>query len=103
MAFSGVHVVCAFAGIDGYGDSIPSLIKSAAWSEAPATGVTTTNATPQTGGDGQAVFRVTASADSYVSIGASPDSSVSPRHLVLAGQPYDFGVKPGDKLQWVAA
>ncbi len=103
MAFTGVHVVCAFAGIDGYETSIPSIIKNAAWSEAPATGVTTTNAAPQTGGDGQAVFRVTAAADSYVSIGPAPDSSVSPRHLLLAGQPYDFGVKPGDKLQWVAA
>lgn len=103
MAFSGVHVVCAFAGIDGYGESVPSIIKNALWSEAPSTGVTTTNAAPRDGVDGQAVFRVTAAADSYVSIGQSPDSSASPRHLVLAGQPYDFGVKPGDKLQWMAA
>lgn len=103
MAFSGIHVICGFVGVDGYEGAIPQILKGAVWSESPSTGVTSTNQAPNSGGDGAAVFRVTAAANSYVSIGPSPDSSASPRHLVLANMPYDFGVKPGDKFQWVAA
>ncbi|MGV2099061.1 hypothetical protein [Rhizobium sp. 21-4511-3d] len=104
MAFSGIHVVCGFAGIDGYETTIPAIIKNAAWSESPASGVTSTNAAPQVGPDGAPIFRINVSADSYVSIGPSPNSGSSPRHLLLASQgTYDIGVKPGDKIQWVAA
>lgn len=103
MALSGIHVVCAFAGIDGYETAIPEIIKDAVWSESPSTGVISTNAAPNTGSKGSAVFRIDVSADSYVSIGPVPNASASPRHFVRAGSPYDVGVNPGDKFQWVAA
>lgn len=103
MALSGIHVVCAFAGIDGFENSIPEIIKEAQWSESPASGVTSTSSAPNTGVAGGAVFRIDVSADSYVSVGPVPNASASPRHFVRAGSPYDIGVKPGDKFQWVAA
>lgn len=103
MALSGVHVTCAFAGVDGFEDLKPALIKSPAWSESPASGTATTNLVPNSGTNGSAILRVDASADSYVSIGPAPNASQSPRYLVRAGVPYDFGANPGDKLAWVAA
>lgn len=103
MALSGIHVACGFAGIDGFESSVPEIIKDVVWSESPASGVTSTNSAPNTGGSGSPVFRVDVSADAYVSVGPSPNASVSPRHFVRAGSPYDIGVKPGDKFQWVAA
>ncbi len=54
--------------------------------------------------DGQPVFRITVSADSYVAIGTNPDEAASPRSLILAiACPYDLFVDPGDKFSWVAA
>ena len=103
MALTGIHVVCGFAGIDGFENSVPEIIKDAVWSESPASGVTSTNAAPNAGISGNAVFRVDVSADSYVSVGPTPNASQSPRHFVRAGAPHDIGVKPGDKFQWVAA
>lgn len=103
MALTGVHVTCAYAGIDGFEDIKPALIKNPAWSESPNTGTATSNAVPNAGADGSAVLRVDASADSYVSIGPAPNASQSPRYFVRAGVPYDFGAKAGDKLAWVAA
>lgn len=103
MALSGVHVTCAFVGIDGFEDIKPALIKGASWSESPASGTPSTNSVSQTGADGSAILRVDASADSYVSIGPAPNAAQSPRYFVRAGVTYDFGAKVGDKVAWVAA
>lgn len=104
MALTGIHVTCAYAGIDGFEDIKPALIKGAAWSESPASATPSTNAVPQAGADGSAVLRVDAAADCYVSIGSSPNAAQSPRFFVSASKgPYDFGAKPGDKIAWVAA
>lgn len=104
MAFSGLHVVCGFAGSLFARDKSQAILGKIAWSEAPATGVTTTNAAPDANdGAGQPLFRIRAAADSYVSIGPSPNSAANPRFLAAAGTDYDIYVQPGDKLQWVAA
>jgi hypothetical protein len=104
MAFSGLHVVCGFAGSLFARDKSQAILGKIAWTEAPASGVTTTNAAPDANdGAGQPLFRIRAAADSYVSIGASPNSAANPRFLVAAGTDYDVYVQPGDKLQWVAA
>lgn len=58
MALSGVHVTCAFAGVDGFEDLKPALIKSPAWSEGPASGTPTTNVVPNSGTNGSAILRI---------------------------------------------
>lgn len=104
MAFSGLHVVCGFAGSLFARDKSQAILGKIAWTAAPATGVTTTLAAPDANdGAGQPLFRIRAAADSYVSIGANPNSAADPRFLVAAGTDYDVYVQPGDKLQWVAA
>lgn len=109
MAFSGCIVSCHFASGFGYGDSPMPILGAPVWSEAPSTGATSTNAAPNGGpnvlsGDGQPVFRIHVSADSYVAIGTAPDETASPRMLILATAcPYDVFANPGDKFSWVAA
>lgn len=104
MALSGLHVVCGFAGIDGYDNAPQPIITKVVWSEAPATATQTTNAAPAADAlGGAAIFRVWSTADCYVSIGQVPNASASPRHFVPASTFYDIGVGSGDRLAWVAA
>ncbi|WP_337267111.1 hypothetical protein [Oryzifoliimicrobium ureilyticus] len=103
MAFSGLNVVCAFAG-SYRREKTQAIIGKLNWSEAPASGAATTNAAPPVNDVlGQAIFRIRTSADAYVSIGQTPNAANSPRLLVPANTDYDVFVDGGDKLAWVAA
>lgn len=109
MALSGVHAICGFAGGSGINNSAMPVICKPVWSEAPNTGVTSTNAAPAGGKSGafcltgQPMMRFRASADSYVSVGPSPNATSGTKFLVPAGVDYDVFVDAGDKFQWVAA
>jgi hypothetical protein len=104
MAFSGVHVVCGFAGSLFARDKSQAILGKIAWSEAPSTSVTSTNVAPgENSGSGQPIFRIRASADSWVSVGPTPDATAGKRFLVPANTDYDVYAEPNDKFQWIAA
>ncbi|MBB2753347.1 UNVERIFIED_ORG: hypothetical protein GGI57_004069 [Rhizobium aethiopicum] len=104
MAFSGLHVVCGFAGSQSARYTSQAILGKIAWSEAPASGVTSTSAAPAaTDIAGDALFRINAAADSWVSIGKTPDATSGTRFLVRAGSDYDLYAQQGDKFQWIAA
>ncbi len=104
MAFSGLHVVCGFAGSFVHRDKSQPILGKIAWSEAPSTGVTTTNVAPANSDpNGQPLFRIRAAADSWVSVGKAPNATTGTRFLVPANEDVDVFAEPGDKLQWVAA
>ncbi|PDS67870.1 hypothetical protein, partial [Rhizobium phaseoli] len=85
MAFSGLHVVCGYAGSLFARDKSQAILGKIAWSEAPATGVTSTNIAPvENAGSGQAMFRIRAAADSWVSVGPAPNATSGNRFLVPA-------------------
>lgn len=106
MALPSVHVICGFAGGDGHnGASLARqpILRDIIWTEAPSSGVPTTNSAKDSDG-ARALFRVTPTVDVYVAIGASPDPTVNPRIAVRSSDgPQDFYAKNGDKLAWVAA
>lgn len=104
MAFSGLVVACGFAGRQGSNTSPNALLLSTEWSEAPASGVTSSNVAParKDEKDGP-IFSVIASADSFIAIGPQPNASTGARRFVLANQHYDFFATPGDRFVWVAA
>ncbi|MDK4727485.1 hypothetical protein [Rhizobium phaseoli] len=104
MAFSGLHVVCGYPGSLFARDKSQAILGKIAWSEAPATAVTSTNSAPgESAGSGQAIFRIRAAADSWVSIGSAPNATSGNRFLVPAATDYDVYAEPGDKFQWIAA
>ncbi|PDS97506.1 hypothetical protein CO659_12635 [Rhizobium sp. S9] len=104
MAFSGLHVVCGYPGSLFARDKSQAILGKIAWSEAPASGVTSTNAAPaESAGSGQAMFRIRAAADSWVSIGPTPNATSGNRFLVPAATDYDVYAEPNDKFQWIAA
>lgn len=104
MAFTGLHVVCGYAGAPSQRHLSQPILGEVKWSESPASGVTTTNAALASSDTmGDPIFRIRTSADSWVSIGKSPNASANPRFLVPASEDYDVFVEPGDKLAWVAA
>jgi len=104
MAFSGVHVVCGYAGSLFARDKSQAILGKIAWSEAPASGVASTNAAPaENAGSGQAMFRIRAAADSWVSVGPAPNATSGTRFLVPASTDYDVYAEPNDKFQWIAA
>jgi len=116
MPLNGLHVVCAFAGGQGYHSESRDLISQAQWSQTMPTAATTSKsasvpAPGSVGGafpianSGQPVFRIYSSVDSWVSVGTAPDASGStaPRMLVPAALTYDLFVQPGDYLAWAPA
>ncbi|MBX4989558.1 hypothetical protein [Rhizobium lentis] len=104
MALTGLHVVCGYAGSQSQRYTSQALLGKISWSEAPASGVTSTNAAPAaTDIAGDAIFRINAAADSWVSIGPTPDATAGTRFLVRAGADYDVYAQQGYKLQWIAA
>lgn len=104
MAFAGLHVVCGYAGSLFARDKSQAILGKIAWTEAPASGVTSTNVAPQeNSGSGQALFRIRAAADSWVSVGPAPDATNGKRFLVPAATDYDVYAEPNDKFQWIAA
>lgn len=63
MAFSGLHVISAYAGAGYMRDRSQTVRGKIQWSESPATGVTTTNVAPGFDGQrGQPIFRIRAAA-----------------------------------------
>jgi hypothetical protein len=104
MALTGLHVACGFAGSQSQRWTSQALLGKLVWSEAPASGVTSTNVAPAaTDIAGDAVLRINAAADSWVSIGKTPDATAGTRFLVRAGSDYDVYAQQGDKFQWIAA
>lgn len=104
MAFSGFHVIAAYAGASMARDKSQSILGEISRSESPSSGVSTTNVSPAINdATGQPFFRIRGVADSWVSIGKSPNASANPRIRVPANTDYDIFAEPGDKLQWVAA
>jgi hypothetical protein len=104
MAFAGLHVVCGYAGSLFARDKSQAILGKIAWTEAPASGVASTNVAPQeNSGSGQALFRIRAFADSWVSVGPTPDATSGKRFLVPAATDYDVYAEPNDKFQWIAA
>lgn len=104
MAFTGLHVVCGYAGAPSQRHRSQAILGEVKWTESPSSGVSTTNvAVAPSDTMGDPIFRIRASADAWVSIGASPNASANPRLLVPAGEDYDVFVEPGDKLAWLAA
>lgn len=104
MAFAGLHVVCGYPGSLFARDKSQAILGKISWSEAPASGVTSTNFAPgENAGSGQAIFRIRAAADSWVSVGPAPDATTGKRFLVPAATDYDVYAEPNDKLQWIAA
>jgi hypothetical protein len=106
MAFSGLHVVCGYAG----GPHPAGLLQMPAfarpvWSETLAAAATTTNVAPVIDANaGPPLFRITVSADSWVSVGPAPNASSGTRFLATAaGGDCDVFVTPGDKLAWILA
>lgn len=103
MAFSGLHVVCAYAG-SYRRDKSQAILGKRIWSESPATGATSVSAAPaDTDNGGQPIMRLRASAESWVSIGPAPNASTGVRFLVPANTDYDVFVEFGDKVQWISA
>lgn len=104
MAFSGLHVVCAYAGARFMRDTAQTVLGAVNWSESPDSGVTTTNHAPPPLNEttGQPIFRIRAAAGSWVSIGPEPNATSGTRFLVPAGVDYDVYVEAGDKLQWIS-
>lgn len=105
MAFSGLHVVCGYAGGAGHRSSVQPLLSLptwASWSEAPAS-ITTNVAVPLNDTFGQPMFRIRSAVDAWVSVGKNPNASTGIRLSVQAGIDYDMFVDPGDRLAWVAA
>lgn len=105
MATPAFHVACAYVGSPTGKSKDRALITPPVWSEhALAASTTSTNAVPA-GIDekGDPVFQMVAAADSYVSIGPSPNAGQSPRLLLKANEVTTVYCKPGDKVAWVAA
>lgn len=103
MALPNFHVSCAYVGSPSGRNKDRSLISAPVWSEAPAS--VSTNAVPADTDyrKGDPVFQVIAAADSYVSIGPSPNAGQSPRLVVKAGELTTIYCSVGDKIAWAAA
>jgi hypothetical protein len=104
MAFPAFTVTAAYAGSLVARDKSQSLLGKLVWQEAPLTGVVSTNvAPPISDGAGQAVFRVRASADSWLSYGRAPNSAGAVRVAIPANTDIDVYPDAGDAFMWQAA
>lgn len=106
MAFTGIHVSAGYVGplYNRSKTSHAALISRVVSSEHMTGAGTTTLVAPEHSESmGAPVFRIQASADSWVAIGAAPNASTGPRTLCRGGEDYDIFVEPGDRLAWVAA
>jgi hypothetical protein len=105
MALSGLHVTAGYAGPSYRRDKgVNSLLGRIVSSETLATAGTTTLVAPlDSEAMGLPIFRIQASADSWIAIGKAPNASTGPRTLIRANEEYDVYVEPGDKLAWIGA
>lgn len=104
MAVPAFTITAAYAGSSTARDKSQAVLGALVWQEAPSTGVASTNiAPPVTDGQGQAIFRARATADSWLSYAKVPNSTGPVRVLVPANTDSDFYPEPGDKFMWQAA
>jgi hypothetical protein len=104
MAFPAFTVTAAYAGSLVARDKSQSILGKLVWQEAPLTGVASTNvAPPISDGAGQAVFRVRATADSWLSYGRNPNSAGPVRVPIPANTDVDVYPDAGDAFMWQAA
>jgi hypothetical protein len=103
MAFSGLHVVAAYAG-SYRRDTTMAILGRPVWSETLATAGTTTNAAPANSDSaGEPMFQVYAVADAFIAIGRSPNATTGARIFVPAASYVEVYAEQGDRLAWVAA
>lgn len=104
MAFAGVLVSFGYASSNDL-----NLLGNVAWSELMATPGTTSQAAEdefeaiRKQGSAVRCFEIAASADAFVSVGATPDAATGPRILVRAGETRNLLCKGGDRVAWAAA
>lgn len=108
MAFPTLQVVCGFGEASGYrNDNSPKLLNlgsSTWWSEAPSTGVVSSNQAVKGDTQAQPVFSVLATTDCYLSVGPVPDSTNAAKRIpIQAGVLKEIFVKVGDRFMWQAA
>lgn len=104
MAFAGIMVECSLVGNAEDGIQVPAYRNKELSSEnKTSAGSATTLAVPTTKGDGPWVLRITAAADCFIAVGASPDSSTDPRRFLPASQTVDIIAYPGEKVMYTAA
>ncbi len=104
MALPAFSATCNYTGTPAYNQSAPPLPGALVWQEAPSTGVASTNTVPAANGQqGPCVLTVYATADSWLSYGAAPNSNASPRTPIPATTLCYFIVAPADKFMWQAA
>lgn len=104
MALSGVHFEWRQQ-LKASANGAPVLGVLQAAETLASTGTTTTQA-PAGDNASNPICNVIASADSWVTFGASPadpSSATATRAFVAASTPTPFFVNPGDKARWVAA
>lgn len=100
--FSGLMVSCGYAGAAGY-ENKPMPVKTrAVWSEAPATGVLSTNIAAAGGDNSSPVFTIWSTADAWISCAPVPDPVAGPRDFIPANTKVELRVYAGDKFKWVA-
>lgn len=109
MALAGLHVEFGFIGEAEHALNNTNNFGRVVMSETIASG-TTTQAAKAVSGAGQPAVRVTASADSYVAAGPTPDATQAvgsthqtARSFVKAGTPTILYVSVGDKVSFAAA
>ncbi|QIG68005.1 hypothetical protein EVB55_070 [Rhizobium phage RHph_Y68] len=103
MAFTGIHVVSAYAGLKGYNNSTQQLLANSEWSENLTSAATSTKKAGSGNkptAAGKPVFRFFAASDSWVVIGKNPDINNGARHYIKALEHYDIGVEFGDTYAW---
>lgn len=94
----------SYSGTAAFNQSTPPLPGALIWSEAPTTGTASTNYAPGINQQsGPCILTVYATADSWLSYGASPNSNASPRVPVPANTLCYFILATGDKFMWQAA
>lgn len=106
MALTGAHIECGTSVV--YGNS---TLFSVIWSETIAVPGTTTQSAPAGIFDGNLVFRIRTSAESYVATGTNPDSTAvtsngdpnKARANFAAGELRDIAAKQGFKVNVSAA
>ncbi|MBY3434805.1 hypothetical protein [Rhizobium laguerreae] len=107
MALPAFTVTCAYPGSSSASSArnlSQAILGKIVWQEAPSTGVASTNVAAEVSDiQGQAIFRVRAAADSWLSVGASPNSAGSVRVPIPANTDVDVYAEPGDKFMWQAA
>ena len=104
MSLPTFTVTCAFAGSSAARDKAQAVLAKILWQEAPSSGVASTNKAPDVSDAfGQAIFRASATNDSWFSYGKAANSAGMIRLPVRGGTDCDFCPEPGDNFMWQAA